>query len=245
MSAELERFNSAFNLAASQVDQAIQRISAIGDRTELAHARIALDAAKEMAKLNQMSSQLRMRLTRLECHIARRAGQLGVTVKGVTAATANWFSGMTDSEIDDLISRHSGKAVAASVMRAELALSEFKKSRAHAVSSSTIERLKVADAGETLTALITAAQDDFYDRDDANPHVADTLESLADSWLLLHDRIGVKALFERCRWESGIQTRGDIWRLNNSWTSFYARLLIERRPEWQDAICLREQRAAA
>jgi len=78
----------------------------------------------------------------------------------------------------------------------------------------------------------------------ANPHVADTLESLADSWLLLHDRIGVKALFERCRWESGIQTRGDIWRLNNSWTSFYARLLIERRPEWQDAISLREQRAA-
>lgn len=79
---------------------------------------------------------------------------------------------------------------------------------------------------------------------EANPHVADVLESLADSWLLLHDRVGMKALVERARWESGIQTRGDSWRINNSYTSMYARLLIARRPEWADAFETRELRAA-
>lgn len=83
--------------------------------------------------------------------------------------------------------------------------------------------------------------DAFHER---NPHVADALEALADQWLLLHDRVGMKALFERLRWESGIQTAGDVWRLNNSFTALYGRLLISRRPEWADAINTRELRAA-
>lgn len=78
----------------------------------------------------------------------------------------------------------------------------------------------------------------------ANPHVADALEALADQWLTSHARVGTKALIERLRWESGIQTHGSEWRLNNSWTAFYSRLLLERRPEWVGRIQLREQRAA-
>lgn len=79
----------------------------------------------------------------------------------------------------------------------------------------------------------------------ANPHVADALELLAAQWLAFHKRVGVKALAERLRWESGIQTSGDAYRINNSFTSLYARLLIERRPDWKDAIRTRELRAAA
>lgn len=78
----------------------------------------------------------------------------------------------------------------------------------------------------------------------ANPHVADVLETLAARWLVNHDRVGMKALYEVARWESGVQTQGDVWRLNNSWTAHYSRLLIERRPEWADAFRLRELRAA-
>lgn len=78
----------------------------------------------------------------------------------------------------------------------------------------------------------------------ANPHVADTLEALAAQWLARHDRVGMKALYERARWETGIRTEGDVWRLNNDWTAHYARLLIQRRPEWADAFRLRELRAA-
>ncbi|MBO9524307.1 MAG: hypothetical protein J7518_22445 [Nocardioidaceae bacterium] len=75
---------------------------------------------------------------------------------------------------------------------------------------------------------------------DANPHVADALEHLAAQWLTRHDHVGMKALFERLRWESGIRTEGDPYCLNNNWTAYYARLLIERRPEWASAFRLRE-----
>ena len=76
-----------------------------------------------------------------------------------------------------------------------------------------------------------------------NPHVADTLEALAAQWLAHHSRVGVKALYERARWESGIATAGDVWRLNNDWTAHYARLLLARHPEREGAIHVRELRA--
>ena len=78
----------------------------------------------------------------------------------------------------------------------------------------------------------------------ANPHVADALEKLAGQWLAIHPRVGVKALVERLRWESGIQTHGGAYRINNDYTSHYARLLIERHPSWGDRINVRELRAA-
>lgn len=73
----------------------------------------------------------------------------------------------------------------------------------------------------------------------ANPHVADALEVLAEQWLATHSHVGMKALFERLRWESGIQASGDPYRLNNNYTAHFARLLIERRPEWSEAFALR------
>lgn len=80
---------------------------------------------------------------------------------------------------------------------------------------------------------------------EANPHVAHALELLAGQWLQTNSHVGMKALFERLRWESGIQTVGDAYRLNNSYTAFYTRLLIDRRPEWAEAFHIRVQRAAA
>lgn len=78
----------------------------------------------------------------------------------------------------------------------------------------------------------------------SNPHVADALEQLAEQWLAAGNRkVGMKALVERLRWESGIRTEGSAYRLNNSWPAFYARLLIERRPEWAD--CIETRRAVA
>ena len=71
---------------------------------------------------------------------------------------------------------------------------------------------------------------------EANPHVAKALESLAGQWLRRHKRASMKALFERLRWESGLQTHGEAYKLNNNYTAHYARLLIERRPEWADAF---------
>lgn len=148
-----------------QVDAAIAAVADLGDRESLGTARIALDAAKEMARLHGVARDLRIRLTRLELHIARRAGQLGITVKGVTPTVAAYYADKTDAEIDALIMRHSGKSAAASIMRSEKALNEFTSARAKAARFDVTGRLEVADAGETLAAIVTAAQDEFYDRD--------------------------------------------------------------------------------
>lgn len=72
-----------------------------------------------------------------------------------------------------------------------------------------------------------------------NPHVADALEALAAQWLARHERVGVKSLYERLRWESGVRTDGRPYVLNNSWTAFYARLILDRRPEWAGRIIVR------
>lgn len=77
----------------------------------------------------------------------------------------------------------------------------------------------------------------------ANPHVADALEALARQWVAAgRKKLGAKALMERLRWESGIQTEGDVYRLNNDYSSRYSRLLAKRHPEWTDLF---ETRALA
>jgi hypothetical protein len=78
----------------------------------------------------------------------------------------------------------------------------------------------------------------------ANPHVARALEALAAQWLIHNDRASINALFERLRWESGITTVGDAYQLNNDYRADYARLLIDRHPEWADAFRLRRRKAA-
>lgn len=89
---------------------------------------------------------------------------------------------------------------------------------------------------------ITERFDAFHE---ANPHVADALETLAEQWFAAgRPKVGVKALVERLRWEAGIQTVGDPYRINNVFTAHYARLLIARRPEWADRIETRALRAA-
>lgn len=91
-------------------------------------------------------------------------------------------------------------------------------------------------------ATIQARFADFHAN---NPWVAVALERLARQWLDHgHTRVGAKMLTERLRWEYGIRTHGDTFRLNNSYTSRYVRLLIENHPEWSDAFETRELRAA-
>lgn len=80
-----------------------------------------------------------------------------------------------------------------------------------------------------------------------NPHVADAIETLAAQWLSRHAKVGIKAVMERLRWESGLSTHGEVWRLNNSYTSRYARMMLDRRPDWAGRIevrALASERAA-
>ena len=58
-------------------------------------------------------------------------------------------------------------------------------------------------------------------------------------------RIGISLLFERLRWEIGIETRSwDGFRLNNNLRSRYARLIEAEHPKLRGLFETRELRAA-
>ncbi|MBB5833445.1 hypothetical protein [Kribbella italica] len=59
-----------------------------------------------------------------------------------------------------------------------------------------------------------------------------------------HSSVSIGMLWETMRWLTGIETTGDIYRLNNNYRSRYVRLLIERNPSWETAFRVRELRAA-
>lgn len=66
----------------------------------------------------------------------------------------------------------------------------------------------------------------------ANPQVYETLRRMA---LTMRRRgvkqFGIAALFEVLRYEAALRTAGDEFKLNNSYRSFYARLLMEEESE--------------
>lgn len=78
-----------------------------------------------------------------------------------------------------------------------------------------------------------------------NPHIYVELErrALALVGKGAH-RIGVKALWEVLRYDAAVRSDDRPWRLNNSYTALYARLLIARRPELAEVIETRERRSA-
>lgn len=88
-------------------------------------------------------------------------------------------------------------------------------------------------------------EDKFKAFHSSNPHVLVALETLARQYFAAgRKRIGIGMLFEVLRYQSGIQTTGDEYALNNNHRAFYARLMVDRQPEWADAFQMRARRAA-
>lgn len=77
-----------------------------------------------------------------------------------------------------------------------------------------------------------------------NGHVYDRLRALALE-LVDHGRtrIGIGMLFEVLRWQQSLDTLGDVWKLNNSYRSRYARLLAANEPRLADVFETRELRS--
>lgn len=46
-----------------------------------------------------------------------------------------------------------------------------------------------------------------------------------------HKKIGIQMLFEVLRWETMMQTTGDKYKINNSYASRYARLIMDQEPD--------------
>ena len=71
----------------------------------------------------------------------------------------------------------------------------------------------------------------FLEFHHANPHVYRALVALAAQWQAAgHERCSMDMLFHRLRWDYGIETRGDTFRLNDHFTSRYARLISANLP---------------
>jgi hypothetical protein len=89
-------------------------------------------------------------------------------------------------------------------------------------------------------------QEDYERFNQDNPHVIETLEKMATRWLERHQKVGVKMLVEALRWNTGFRTEGDPdFKLNDKYTSRYARELLRRHPEWQGRIDTRQLRAVS
>lgn len=84
-------------------------------------------------------------------------------------------------------------------------------------------------------------QERFEDFHRLNPSVLTKLEALTTQWLAAGGtRIGIGMLTEVLRWQYGLQTRGDDFKLNNAYRSRYVRLMLQRHPEWEGVFQLRE-----
>lgn len=65
-----------------------------------------------------------------------------------------------------------------------------------------------------------------------NPHVYRRLVQLARQLKNYgHDTYGMKGLFEVLRWQHAIKTKGSEFKLNNNYTSMYARLIMQKEDD--------------
>lgn len=73
----------------------------------------------------------------------------------------------------------------------------------------------------------------FYAFTEANPHVYRRIVQLARKAKMRGlDHYSLDGIFHVMRWEIAIRTKGDDqFRLNNSYTAMYARMVMEREPD--------------
>lgn len=77
-----------------------------------------------------------------------------------------------------------------------------------------------------------------------NPVVYDLLRGFALQALHAGQRLGIRAIWERMRWELRVVLRHrehDAYKLNDHYTSHYSRLLMSNEPELRDFFEIRER----
>lgn len=113
--------------------------------------------------------------------------------------------------------------------------------------------MKFPEAGQLDLSIIPPKLNPFGSSDDlaeqfalfhfANPAVYRMIRFMAlDLKRRGFKRGGMKSIFERLRWEYALHTSGDDYKLNNNFTSFYARLLEFREPQLKGFFRTRSQR---
>lgn len=90
-----------------------------------------------------------------------------------------------------------------------------------------------------------AITDKFVEFHRENPHVYRVLVSLAREWVARSGshKLAIKTLYERARWEIAMTTSANDFRLNNNFTAFYARLIMQQEPDLAGLFDLRTSEA--
>jgi len=75
---------------------------------------------------------------------------------------------------------------------------------------------------------VSLSKEDFERYDAENPKVWELFERFSLEVLAAgHRHFGAGAVFERIRWYVSVETKGDTWKLNNNYRSFYARKFLQ------------------
>lgn len=96
-----------------------------------------------------------------------------------------------------------------------------------------------------LTGVIAPA-DKFEEFHRLNPQVFVALESMTREMVNRgRGKIGIKMLFEVLRWNYYMNTSdpNSDFKINNNYAPYYARLILERHPEWDGIFELRTIRS--
>jgi len=94
-------------------------------------------------------------------------------------------------------------------------------------------------------AEVPAGMESFWKFHDENPAVYALLVRLTrEAKDAGRKSVGIKALYERARWEFDLDTTTTSPKLNNNYTPDYARLIMIRNPDLDGMFQLRERRTA-
>lgn len=85
----------------------------------------------------------------------------------------------------------------------------------------------------------------FEEFHEANPRVYETLVRLAREWVARtgQRRVGIKSLYEVARWQIQLETTDGTFKLDNSFTAYYARLIDEQEPDLSGLFEFRRSQA--
>jgi hypothetical protein len=79
-----------------------------------------------------------------------------------------------------------------------------------------------------------------------NPKVYELLRRFAlEARRAGRTRLSINLLFERVRWFTEVETRGDTFKVNNTHRAWYARLLMSKEPELSGCFETRKAKADA
>jgi hypothetical protein len=86
-----------------------------------------------------------------------------------------------------------------------------------------------------------SAPDAFERFHTANPHVYTVMVNLARQWVnrTKRGKLGFRMLWERARWEIAMTTVDDLYKLNDHYCPYYARLIMYLEPDLDQLFDLR------